>query len=478
MSIPTQRFILGILILFFLSCQSNNPDQTNETAEEITLLEQYVSNVDPAYEYTPVDTIDKEGFTIYVLRMVSQKWLTESEVKDPIWWHWMTIVVPDSLQGNKGLLFIGGGKRKRKQPKGARELSIQIAMSSYSVVVDLHNVPNQPVKFKRDDYGPRVEDELIVYGWNKFMEGGAKEEDIRWLARMPMTTAAVRAMDAVEDFGKTTFSKPVEKFVVTGASKRGWTAWTTAIVDDRVIAVAPLVIDLLNVVPSFEHHWRAYGYWAPAVGNYDKEGIMDWQGSQEYAKLLSIVEPYHFLDRLTMPKMLINGSGDQFFLPDSWKFYWNDLQGDKYLRYVPNAGHSMQGTDAIATLIAFHKNIIEEAPMPEFDWSVENGEIIIQTKSDFPPTSLTLWKATNPKERIFRVDAVGRIYESENIPLKKDGAYRISVPKPESGFTAFFVEAAFEGDVPFKLSTGIVVTPDVYQHDPFKSKDPKGTPLQ
>ena len=45
--------------------------------------------------------------------------------------------------------------------------------------------------------------------------------------------------------------------------------------DKRVVAIVPIVIDLLNVVPSFKHHWAAYGFWAPAVGDYEAMGIMN-----------------------------------------------------------------------------------------------------------------------------------------------------------------------------------------------------------
>jgi len=44
---------------------------------------------------------------------------------------------------------------------------------------------------------------------------------------------------------------------------------------------------------------------------------------------------------LTLPKMLINACDDEFFLNDSWQFYWNDLVGEKHIRYVPNTGHSL-----------------------------------------------------------------------------------------------------------------------------------------
>ena len=99
---------------------------------------------------------------------------------------------------------------------------------------------------------------MIAYAWNKFLEGGAKQKDIEWLPRLPMTRAVVRSMDLAQEITLQN-NVNVKDFVVSGASKRGWTAWTTAAVDDRVVAVVPMVIDMLNMVPSFENHYRSYG---------------------------------------------------------------------------------------------------------------------------------------------------------------------------------------------------------------------------
>ena len=57
-----------------------------------------------------------------------------------------------------------------------------------------------------------------------------------------MTKAAVRAMDTITAFCKSqpAASVAVEKFVVSGGSKRGWTTWTTAAVDHRVVAIVPV----------------------------------------------------------------------------------------------------------------------------------------------------------------------------------------------------------------------------------------------
>lgn len=490
-SILSNLLFLLIVILPFACNQSVSttnteastramPNSTGEQ-EQMSALEAYVKTPDDAFEYKLVDEIKGEGYTTYVIRMVSQKWMTTSEVKDPVWWHWLTLVVPDGATAKTALLFIGGGSHNSKQPTKPDDLGLQMALGSQSIVANLHNIPNQPTEFVGDDYGPRKEDELIAYGWRKYLEGGARDEDNIWMARFPMTKAVVRAMDVINEFtGENTSTAKVEKFMVAGGSKRGWTTWTTGAVDDRVVAIAPIVIDMLNMVPSFEHHWRVYGYWAPAVGNYVAEGIMEWQNSEEYDRLNQLTEPYTFREQLTMPKLLLNGTGDQFFLPDSWKFYWNDLKGEKHLRYVPNSEHSMKKTDALETLLSFYQMILADQKRPDFDWEVKNGTIHIKTDPANRPESITLWQAHNPKARNFQVDSIGRAYQSSNIPLVKDGQYIVRVEAPEEGWTAFFAELTFPGvgAVPLKLTTGVVVTPDEYPFEPFKSADPKGMPMK
>ncbi|MEZ4828760.1 MAG: PhoPQ-activated pathogenicity-related family protein [Bacteroidia bacterium] len=466
------NLILFSLLVFLFSCRP-----APETTVSLNPFESYVKTVSPEFSWEVADTIAGEGYTTYVIRFVSQRWLTEAEVKDPVWWHWLTVVVPDGVESPTGMLFIGGGSRKRTQPDKPNELILQTALLSKTIVADLHNVPNQQIEFVGDDYGPREEDEIIAYGWRKFLEGGARDEDARWLARLPMTTAAVRAMDVIETFSEKNINHPVKKFVVAGASKRGWTTWTTGAVDERVVAIAPIVIDMLNLESSFNHHWQVYGQWAPAVGNYTHEGIMEWQGSKEYARLLQLTEPFSYRERLTLPKMIINATGDQFFIPDSWQFYWNDLNGEKHLRYVPNSEHSMRETDALQTLISFYQYIVAESPRPDFDWKVENGELVIQTLPQFVPQSVTLWQAHNPNARNFQVDSIGRAYQPTDIPLASEGKYRLKAEQPERGFTAFFAELTFAGvgEVPLKLTTGVVVTPDTYPFPPYQASSPRGT---
>ena len=209
----------------------------------------------------------------------------------------------------------------------------------------------------------------------------------------------------------------IDGFVVAGGSKRGWTTWTTAAVDKRVVAIVPLVIDLLNVEPSFRHHFAVYGYYAPAVGDYEEMGIMKWQGTPQYRALMKIVEPYEYRQRFTMPKFIINATGDQFFLPDSWQFYYNDLPGVKYLRYVPNAEHSLRGTDAWMTLVACYNAVLTSAELPQFDWKIEkDGTIRVQTKTK--PSEVKLWQATNPGARDFRLTSIGPKWKARRCRIR------------------------------------------------------------
>lgn len=70
-----------------------------------------------------------------------------------------------------------------------------------------------------------------------------------------------------------------------------------------------------------------------------------------------IEDPYNYrhCDWLSIPKYLVNASGDQFFLPDNSQFYFPNLQGEKYLRYAPNAKHDVAGRDARESMLAYYQ---------------------------------------------------------------------------------------------------------------------------
>ena len=239
-----------------------------------------------------------------------------------------------------------------------------IAMATGAIVCELKMTPNQPLVFNDGKDIQRYEDALIAYTWDKFLRGG----DPTWLARFPMTKAAVRAMDTVTHFMGTEAAGQVDvkRFVVAGGSKRGWTTWTTGAVDSRVTGICPIVIDMLNIIPSFKHHYLVYGFFAPAVDDYVQAGIMEWMDREEYQDLIKLVDPYSYRDRLTLPKLVLSASGDQFFLPDSSKYYWNDLKGDKILRYVPNGDHSLKNTDAVETLLTFFETVQQDVKRPVY----------------------------------------------------------------------------------------------------------------
>jgi PhoPQ-activated pathogenicity-related protein len=443
---------------------------TRVTRSERTALDDYVARPDTNYSYHVVTNFAGRGQTTYVLEMTSQAWLTTNEVDRPLWKHWLIIVKPDEVKSSKSLLFINGGANDGRPPRAADGNIVRIAIATKSIVADLKMVPNQPLVFAGETEG-RKEDSLIAYTWDKFLRTG----DPKWPARLPMTKAAVRAMDTVSAFCRSTEggNTKVDGFVVAGASKRGWTTWTTAAVDKRVVAIMPCVIDLLNVEPSMLHHYAAYGFWAPAVGDYTRFGIMEWMGTHENRALMKIEEPYEYRQRYTMPKFIINAAGDQFFLPDSSQFYFKELPGVKYLRYIPNTDHSLKGSDAYETLLACYDAVLKEAPLPKFSWSVEReGALRVVAKDK--PTMVKLWQATNPDARDFRLDTLGPRYESTTLSDTGGGVYVGKVPKPEKGWTAYFVELTFPSGcaAPFKFTTQVCVVPDTL---PYKFV-PKGRP--
>lgn len=442
--------------------------QADETA-----LDRYVHKPDPTYEWKVAREIKGDGFTQFIVDLKSQTWRTEKDVNRPVWQHWVNIVKPDKLVSKTAFLFIVGGANGGEAPQSAEGRTIQIAIATNTVAVELKMVPNQALIFHGDGK-ERKEDDLIGYTWDQFLKTG----DETWPARLPMVKSAVRTMDCVQEMlaGEQGGKVQIEKFVVAGGSKRGWTTWCTAAVDQRVVAAIPIVIDVLNVNASMRHHAGAYGFYSLAVGDYFEHKIMQRVNDPKLKLLYDIEDPYSYRDRLTMPKFMVNSAGDQFFCPDSSQFYFDDLKGEKYLRYVPNSDHSLRDSDAVESMVAFYQTVLSGTPRPKFSWTFEkNGSIRVQTKT--APKQVNLWQATNPKARDFRLAVIGKAYTSRPLEDHGGGVYVGQIDSPKAGWTASFLELVFDVGAPFplKLTTAVRVLPDRL---PYGDIDPATAPLE
>jgi PhoPQ-activated pathogenicity-related protein len=83
-----------------------------------------------------------------------------------------------------------------------------------------------------------------------------------------------------------------------------------------------------------------------------------------------------------------------------------------------------------------------------------------------------LWQATNPEHRDFRLETLGAAYQVSDLEERSPGVYVAHVPKPDKGWTAYFVELTFPsgGKYPFKFTTAVRVIPDT---EPFPAYQPK-----
>lgn len=466
------HLLLLIIASGFYSCSRIAENST--VLLPIDKLQEYTENRD-GFSFSIVDSLQYLEAKIYRTKMISGEWLNENRTIPSTWWHWVDIIIPNIRDTDKSLLFIGGGT-KSDSIWQLDTLNVEKAISTKSVIAHVNNIPFQPIHFGSNDTIYRYEDDLIAYGWKQFLINGAGNKQAEWLARFPMTRAVSRAMDVIQKITSKD-SIPIQEFFVSGASKRGWTTWTTAAVDKRVIGMAPLVIDLLNLKPSFNHHYRVYGDWSPAIQDYINYGIMDWIGSKEFDRLLEYVEPYQFKERFEMPKLIINGTVDEFFVTDSWKFYYDDLPGYKELQYVPNGNHGLAGSYNTLNVFSFFDALVHNQPLPQWQWKVVSNQFEVFIEEDMGDYEISLWSIVNSNARDFRIWEVGQNWVKTIIPKNENGMYNIEAPENKDGYTSSLIEVTFNRnpESPLVFTTGTIVLPESYPYESYQSLTPMGT---
>ncbi len=452
------------------------------------VIDEFISRQDDSYGWTLHDTLVGVGYKAYVLDFTSQTWRSANEVDRTDWKHWLTVVVPTDVTHDTALLIVAGGSNNDGPPtlfNTEVQRAADFARATRSVAVVLPTVPNQPLSFTGDSLtnGPRFEDEIIASSFDQFLRSG----DVNWPALLPMVKSAVRAMDATQEFtGGLNNPIALNHFVVSGASKRGWTTWLTGIVDNRVTAIMPNVFDALNLATQFTHHGQIYGdnptgtlpdpedptrAYSYAIEDYVNYQIINRLDDPRGPQLAAIVDPLSYLDRLDLLKYDVVSAGDEFFATESSQFYLSQLPGPKYLRVVPNTGHSLNAS-AIESEGAFYKQVLDGDRLPQFGWTIgADGSIVVTpgAQAGDAPTSVRLWQANNPDFRDFRnrpnplnPAQRGPTWTSTLLAANGQSQFVGRVDSPLPGWTAYLVEMTYDvGEAaPLVFTTDVAMLSD------------------
>jgi PhoPQ-activated pathogenicity-related protein len=401
-------------------------------------LDKYVQAPDSAFAWKKAESTETGGVTVTRLDLTSQKW------RDSVWTHTVQIVRPAKVRNpDIALLFVtGDGSGSRNLPM------LQIfAERAGAMAVVVTRVPNQPL------YDGRKEDALIAYTFDQYL----KTKDETWPLLFPMVKSAVRAMDAVGEFAKKEHKEDVKRWVVSGASKRGWTTWLTAAVDPRVKAMAPMVIDMLNMRAQVNWADKVYGKQSEKIKDYTDLGLIARMDDPDMVRLRDWVDPYAYRNKYNMPKLILIGTNDPYWTVDSLRHYFDDLPGPKFVYQTPNAGHDLGGgKEATQTLAAFFQMVADDQPLPKMDWDIKEGKLALKVNQ--PAKAALLWTADST-DRDFRNDR----WSSSPLTIEPGSSRaRTEIQKPSSGYRAYLGEVTLAAPTghEYKLSTEARVTPD------------------
>jgi len=266
----------------------------------------------------------------------------------------------------------------------------------------------------------------------------------------------------------------------------------------RVKGIAPIVMDMLNFYKNIPHMYEAYGGFTFAFTDYCQENITGYMGTTQMLALSNIIDPLVYVNTLVMPKIVIDSTGDEFFMPDDDYIWWGMLKGETNRLMIGNAEHSM-ATGIIELMKgarAFYASLIAKSARPVFSWTMATNGTIVVTTSQKPAAALVWYAHTttmnneNGKRRDFRlitgdtpadpckfipVHVFGEAcvnpciwFPVELQPVSYRGTYTYTAyyTPPAIGWVGYLIELEYPGPAKsnFRLTTQVSIQPSTFPY--------------
>lgn len=213
--------------------------------------------------------------------------------------------------------------------------------------------------------------------------------DPELLINLAMVKSAMQGMRAVEEFAtESGFQKP-DGWVVTGISKRGWTAWDAGAVQCekcvKVKAVAPLVPVAPDIPEEIHRMWQAYNGFTWALHSYILVNFTERVDTALWHKADQIIDPIGYLDRFKKVPIYVHVASDDQFMMFDWSNIWYDkfTGGEKHFMIMPNDDHGIgrqmdMALSNIGNLVRSLSVGAEYRPNIPFTYNSDDGSITIK----------------------------------------------------------------------------------------------------
>jgi PhoPQ-activated pathogenicity-related protein len=413
-------------------------------------LSRYVARPDASYAFHVLHSGQFQDADYLEAILTSQTW------RGTEWKHQLFVVKPRRLDvsSTQALLLIDGGSWEPDYDSTSahalpREAGIfvRLANAMRAPVAIVRQVPFEPL------FDGRREDALIAYTFEQYLDTG----DPDWPLLLPMVKSAARAMDAVQELARQQWGLSIGRFTVTGASKRGWTAWLTAAVDPRVGSVAPMVIDMLDMKAQIQLQRQTFGGLSEQIQEYEQIRFPERIDSPTGRELVSIVDPYSYRERLTQPKLIFLGTNDAYWPLDALNVYWSGLPEEKRVLYLPNQPHDLRDVDRlIGALAALNRYSAQNKPLPDVSatFTQQSGRLELAVRTDRTPQHVLAWSATSASRDFHKARWSSHVCSGSGV------SYECEERTRGDAYTALYAEAVFQDpDAPaFSLSTQVSIS--------------------
>ena len=468
-----------------------------------TELDDYVSVVDDVYGWTNSNaSFTFPGYTAHFFNLTSLRYLTPELTDRSIWTHTMIYIIPTKVNPacDTALIYATWGKNGKPWKDDIQydtdiAVASQAALASGCPAIALYEIPNQNLCFFDVPGKPFCgsEDSIIGYSFNRYLY---QNKSADWLLLFPMVKATIRAMDAITDISATVFNNPaITKFVIAGASKRGWTTWLVGSVDPvpgRIRAIIPFVLDAIGFRSFLDRQWESYQGYTFALQPYVDQGLATAPVARptEYARWAWNIDPYCYRQRLTMPKLAMNSVGDEFQLIDDQRTWAHEMPGEMKTILLKDADHMMVTNFGLVVkaFTGFYNSIIYGRPRPTYTWSIDDVSGMITLNSSVTPSSVDIIYQHTPttlrdwrdvvRNATCEIKLMGEclrfvFWNSNSVTIQPgQTVFQANLPEatPAGHFTAFYIQVTYDesitGGMPQVYASPASVLPKAYPFAP------------